>query len=58
MSNSYYCNDCKKPVDLKNKFKGFGLKRKDLSEQVCKECGGTNWKAMIDSPNGYPKEKE
>ena len=43
MSNFYYCNDCKKAVDLKNIFNGFGPKRQDLSDKVCKECGGTNW---------------
>lgn len=23
-------------------------------ERVCKECGGTNWKAVIDSHGGEP----
>ena len=29
-----------------------------IKDSVCKECGGTNWKAIIDSPGGEPKAKE
>jgi len=36
MSNFYWCSDCKKDVDLIEKIKIF-------REQVCKECGGSNW---------------
>lgn len=58
MSNFYYCNDCKKDVDLivlKNDGNMLGHRHQDLA---CKECGGTNWKAMIDSSGGEPKESK
>lgn len=61
MSNFYYCFDCKKPVDLETEQ--VEADHSDFSydcsncETVCKECGGTNWKAIIDTPSGE-KEKE
>jgi len=54
MSSFYYCNDCKKAVDLKmhDTQKYYGLM------QVCKECASANWKAIIDTPSGEKKQKE
>jgi hypothetical protein len=53
MSNFYYCNDCKKHVIYKHEAEF----RINNTKEVCKECEGTNWKEIIDSPNGEPKEK-
>lgn len=57
MSNFYYCDSCKKPVDLKHKivWDQNTSERQGKIKYLCKECGGTNWHAMIDSPGGYPK---
>ena len=42
MSNFYYCNDCKKVVDLRLvQYKFPPANPIDVHE--CKECGGTNW---------------
>jgi len=58
MSNFYYCNDCEKSVAITHKiiWDQSSSEREGKIRWFCKECGGTNWKAIIDSPNGEPKE--
>lgn len=51
MSNFYFCEDCKKAVDLKPD-------RSSKRYYSCKECSGSNWKAIIDTPNGETEEKK
>ena len=50
MSSFYYCNDCKKPVDLiMIDLDGYPI-------LACKECKNwESWQAIIDSPGGYQK---
>ena len=47
MSNFYYCNDCRKAVDLKESQKQYDLWTD--YKRACNECGGTNWEAKIDN---------
>lgn len=51
MSN-YFCNDCKKAVDLK-KSDIPELESTYYGFHVCKECHGTNWKAVIDRDSEF-----
>ena len=57
MSNFYYCNDCKKPVDVRT-FSGEPYKKHYGTDPVfmCRNCFGMNVKAIIDTPSGE-KEK-
>lgn len=62
MSNFYYCNDCKKPVDLETEqveadHSDFSYDTSNC-ETVCKECGGTNWHAEIDKGTHYEQVRE
>lgn len=46
MSNFYFCEDCKKPTDLRP---NYGVNGTSSVAHVCKWCGSTNWKAVIDN---------
>ena len=56
MSKFYYCEDCKKAVNLDRKKTDEFWRGKIDYITVCDSCKGSNWKAIIDSPNGEPKE--
>lgn len=62
MSNFYFCNDCKKPVDLEwyagESDSSDSSYDTSNSENVCKECGGTNWHAEIDKGTHYEQVRE
>ena len=59
MSNFYYCDSCKKPVDLVEKFNGISSDYPFSKHKRCKECGSTNWHAEIDmGKDGYKQVKE
>ena len=61
MSSFYYCNDCKKAVDLVGVILRHPHNPIDpsMAKEVyeCKECGGLNWKAIIDTPSGEKEKK-
>lgn len=54
MSNFYYCNDCKRAVDLIGFIHG---NKEYVTALVCKECHGSHWKAIIDTPSGEKEKK-
>lgn len=57
VSSFYYCHDCKREVDLKNKSIQRIYFGNEDNIKICSECGSTNWVTMVDSPGGEPKEK-
>ncbi len=58
MSNFYYCNDCKKPTDIRRRIRGNIFIGNRLVSFVCTTCNGTNWKAIIDTPSGEKETNE
>ena len=54
---TYFCADCDESTLLREVDDKSASYFETLRiKWVCANCGGTNWKTIIDSPNGEPKE--
>ena len=55
MSSFYYCNDCKKPVDIASGT----FWENGIPEEItcCSECLKPNIESIIDTPSGEKEKK-